>query len=91
MAVHYGVLDYDIVAYSGGDGVRYRYSPYLSDLVPGNGPLENDRVTVYCYTTGENVKGNPYWAKVALNPDRFVPATFLQYGHSGPPAGVSSC
>jgi hypothetical protein len=81
----------DVVAFSGGEGVRYRNSPYLSDLVPGNGPFEGDTVTIYCYTTGEEVKGNSYWAKVAVSPDKFVPATFLLHGHDGPPPGVTSC
>ncbi len=84
-------IDYDFVAFSGGEGVRYRYSPRLSDLVPGNGPFEGDRVTIYCYTTGEVVKGSRYWAKIGATPDRYVPATYLRYGHSGPPAGARFC
>src|SRR5207237_1039059 len=74
-------IDYDHVAFSGGEGVRYRYSPALDDLVPGNGPFEGDQVTIYCYTIGDAVRGNPYWAKVKIDPDRYVPATYLRYGH----------
>lgn len=79
----------DVVANSGGEGVRYRFSPSLSDVVPGNGPFEGDQVSVTCYTQGETVKGNPWWARLANG--YYVPATFLQYGSAGPPAGVTYC
>jgi hypothetical protein len=82
----------DVVAFTGGIGVRYRYSPRMANLVPGNGPFEGDRVTIYCYTKGERVKGNSYWVKIALTPDRYIPATYLRHGHSGrPPGDVSVC
>ncbi len=83
--------DYDIVDYSGGEGVRYRYSTRMSDLVPGNGPTEGDQVTIFCYLTGESVRGNQYWAVVDQIEGYVVPATYLRYGHNGPPAGVSYC
>ncbi len=82
---------YDIVDYSGGEGVRYRYSTRMSDLVPGNGPMEGDQVTIFCYLTGERVRGNPYWALVDQIEGYVVPATYLRYGHNGPPAGVAYC
>ena len=79
----------DVVANSGGEGVRYRYSPSLSDLVPGNGPFEGDSVAVTCFTSGETVKGNSWWAR--LTNGYYVPATFLLYGSSGPSSGAPYC
>ena len=61
------------------------------DVVPGNGPVEGARVTIICYTTGESVRSNSYWAKIAFGPDRYVPATYLRHGHAGAPAGVAFC
>jgi hypothetical protein len=80
----------DIVANTGGIGVRYRNSPKRSDLVPGNGPREDERVTIYCYTRGEAVHENVYWVKIKLAPDRYVPAAYLR-DHSKPPAGDVAC
>ena len=84
-------VNWDVVDYSGGEGVRYRYSPNMNDLVPGNGPMEGDTVTVECYTTGESVRGNSYWVSIDPIEGYVVPATYLRYGHNGPPAGVRYC
>lgn len=82
----------DVVAFSNGEGVRYRYSTNAADKVPGNGPFEGDVVTVYCYTSGDSVRGNSYWAKVSINPERYVPATYLRAGNGGSvPGGVPYC
>lgn len=81
--------DSDVVAFSGGVGVRYRYSPQLADLVPGNGPREGQRVSVLCYTSGENVRGNTWWARI--DGGYYVPATYLRSGNDGPPVGVTYC
>ena len=78
----------DVVDYST-NGVRYRYSPNLTDVVPGNGPFTGDRVNVDCYTTGESVRGNRYWAR--LQNGYFVPAYYLRNGHEGLPGGMSQC
>jgi hypothetical protein len=73
----------DIVAFSGGEGVRYRYSTTMADVVPGNGPLEGVPVSIYCYAVGQIVRGNDLWAKVATSPEMWVPATYLKLGNSG--------
>ena len=65
----------DIVANSGGEGVRYRYTPNLDNVVPGNGPLEGDTVYISCYTPGEVVKGMSYWAR--LTNGYYVPTAYL--------------
>jgi hypothetical protein len=78
----------DVVAYSL-NGVRYRYSPRLADVVPGNGPFRGSQVAVACYAIGENVHGNRFWARLANS--YYVPAYYLRRGHSGMPPGVSRC
>ncbi len=82
-------IDYDIVDNSGGEGVRYRYTPFLAHTVPGNGPFEGDQVSLNCYTDGEPVRGNDWWA--LLTNDYYVPATYLRYGAAGPPPGARIC
>lgn len=82
-------VDYDIVDNSGGEGVRYRYSPRLSDLVPGNGPREGAQVTINCFTSGEFVRATDYWA--VLTNGYYVPATYLRHSYSGPVAGATYC
>jgi hypothetical protein len=71
--------------------VAYRLSPRLDDRAPGPGPRENARIKIHCYTSGQPVDGNPDWAKVALRPDRYVPAAFLRHGRLGRPRGVATC
>ena len=80
----------DVVANTGGIGVRYRRSPKRSDLFPGNGPREGERVTIYCYTIGEPVHENVFWVKIKLAPNRYVPAAYLR-DHAKPPAGDPGC
>lgn len=82
-------VNYDIVANSGGEGVRYRYSAQLSDLVPGNGPLEGNQVSVNCFVTGEFVRSTDWWAY--LTNGYYVPATYLRYSGSGPVVGARYC
>jgi serine/threonine-protein kinase len=94
---------YDAVAFSGGEGVRYRTSParWCGDappadpcwqsIVPGVGAAEGHWLRIYCYTPGAGVHGNTWWAKVRLEPAEYVPATFLRKGHDRRPAGVPSC
>ncbi len=79
----------DYVANSGGEGVRYRFSPTLGHLVPGNGPFEGNAVTVSCFTTGETVRGNPWWARLANG--YYVPTTYLRYSSSGIPGDAAYC
>jgi hypothetical protein len=83
-------VTYDIVAHSS-NGVRYRFAPRWADYVSTNGPRLGDPVRIYCYTTGDSVFGNSSWAKVAENPDRYVPAYYLRYGHVVRPASVKPC
>jgi serine/threonine protein kinase len=94
---------YDVVAFSGGEGVRYRTDPtqWCGDapstdpcwqsVVPGLGAAEGHWLRIYCYTAGASVHGNTWWAKVRLEPAEYVPATFLRKGHDGRPAGVPAC
>lgn len=85
-----GGIAFDIVANSGGEGVRYRYSPFLYDVVPGNGPFEGDSVSITCFTAaGEPVRGNLWWA--FLSNGYYVPATYLRYSSGGPVAGAPLC
>lgn len=82
-------INFDSVANSGGEGVRYRYSPYLYDVVPGNGPFEGDSVSINCIAQGETVRGNLWWA--LLTNGYYVPTTYLRYSSGGPVAGARLC
>ncbi|WP_217924904.1 hypothetical protein [Miltoncostaea oceani] len=82
-------IDYDIVDNSGGEGVRYRYSPVLSNLVPGNGPFEGDQLSISCFVDGEFVRSTSYWA--FLSNGYYVPATYLRFSYSGPVIGARYC
>jgi hypothetical protein len=94
---------YDIVANTGGEGVRYRTSPSFwcgsapptdpcwNSVVPGGGAADGTRLRIYCYTEGASVHGETWWAKVGEGPDLYIPATFLQQGHAGRPAAAASC
>ena len=94
---------YDAVAFSGGEGVRYRTDPtqWCGDapgtdpcwqsVVPGLGAAEGHWLQISCYTPGASVHGNTWWAKVRLKPAEYVPATFLRKGHDGRPAGMPAC
>jgi hypothetical protein len=49
-------------------------------------------VSIYCYAVGQIVRGNNLWAKIAINPDKWVPATYLKLGNSGTfVAGATWC
>jgi hypothetical protein len=94
---------YDVVAFSGGTGVRYRSSPaqWCGDapptdpcwngVVPGAGAAEGQQRRVYCYMQGAPVHGNSWWARVSEQPAEYVPATFLRTSHKAPPANVPLC
>jgi Protein kinase domain len=92
---------YDHVAHSGGQGIRYRYTPgdwcggplpktdpCWRDVVPGLGAAEGQRLRVYCYVRGANVRGDAWWAKVKVRPDEYVPAAYLQVGRA---ASITGC
>ena len=89
----------DIVATRSNLGVKYRKSARLTDTVPGLGPLEGARVSIYCYTKGETarsedeskVRESDDWAKIALTPARYVPAVFLGRSRDGRIRGVPDC
>lgn len=94
---------YDEVAFSGGDGVRYRNSPALwcggaplddpcwKSVLPGTGAAEGQRLRIYCYTHGAAVHGDPWWAEVRQNPAEYVPATFLRTAHDAAPTNGPLC
>ena len=94
---------YDVVAFSGGTGVRYRSSPaqWCGDapatdpcwksVVPGSGAAEGQQLRVYCYVEGAAVHGNSWWAQVSEQPAEYVPATFLQSSHEALPANAALC
>jgi len=81
---------YDVVANSGGVGVRYRSSPEhwcgslpqtdpcWRDVVSGSGAAEGQQLRVYCYAAGASVHGDTWWAKVRVKPDEYVPTAFLR-------------
>jgi len=95
---------YDVVANSGGVGVRYRSSPEHwcgslpqtgpcgRDVVPGAGAAEGQQLRVYCYVAGASVHGDTWWAKVRVKPDEYVPTVFLgsasRYSSIAPPASL---
>ena len=51
---------------------------------------EGERVTIYCYTTGEPVHENVFWVKIKLAPNRYIPAAYLR-AHAKPPSGDPGC
>jgi hypothetical protein len=95
---------YDVVANTGGDGVRYRSSPSRwcggappsdpcwNTVVPGPGAAEGDQVRVYCYAAGAAVHGDTWWALVSVSPAEYVPAAFLRsaarYSSVAPPPSL---
>jgi hypothetical protein len=81
---------FDFVRAGTPTGVRYRLAPRYDAYAPG-GAAENSRVRIYCYTKGQSVLGNSDWAKIAVAPDRYVPAAFLRHGRLGRPRGVATC
>lgn len=94
---------YDAVAFTQGEGVRYRNSPAQwcggapqtdpcwKSVVPGAGAAEGHWLRVYCYAEGAAVHGNPWWAEVQQTPAQYVPATFLRKGHGEAPANAPPC
>jgi len=82
---------YDVVANTGGVGVRYRLTPNhwcggalpqtdpcWRDVVPGTGAAEGQQLRVYCFAAGTSVHGDAWWARVHLSPAEYVPTTFLR-------------
>lgn len=52
--------------YFDGDGVRIRTGPHTSCTAVGEG-FRSQSVTLYCYTTGDSVGGDPYWDRLKDN------------------------
>jgi hypothetical protein len=49
--------------YFDGNGVNIRTGPHRGCTSVGLG-YRSQRVTLYCYTTGDSVSGDPYWDKL---------------------------
>lgn len=94
---------YDVVANTGGVGVRYRTSPdswcgalpqtdpCWRTVVPGTGAAEGQQLRVYCYSPGASVHGDTWWAKVNVDPVRYVPAAFLRSSAASTPPASQRC
>lgn len=83
----------DYIARSTGS-VNYRFSPSWGDADRGEGPKEGEYVTIRCFTRGERVQGNVWWARLdAGNYGRtyYLPAYYLHRSELGPPDGSPTC